>query len=335
MLVTISKNGSLKITYLLFSLDFRLKKEYHSFKFQNKQVELMRRSMTAYGRAGFSNDLGAFQAEIQSLNRRYLEINVFLPKQLSFLETEVRKRVSQKIFRGAITIKISAQFTDTSPTTVVPNLPLAKQVRAAWEKIAEALDMPREEVFRLEMFQNEPNVLIYQENFANEEIYREAIFHVLDDALAAAIKMKETEGEYIQKDMAKRIALIEGWVKEIEKKAPESVDKYRIKISEKIKELLQGQPEIEERILREITLYADKVDITEELTRLKSHQKQFLKLLAGSEESIGKTLEFLLQEMQREANTINAKAAEADIAQLAVNVKGELEKIREQVQNIE
>lgn len=295
----------------------------------------MLKSMTAYGRASFSNDLGSFQAEVLSLNRRYLEINIFLPKQLSFLETEIRKYVSQKIYRGAVTIKISAQFSEISPTTVLPNLPLARQIRSAWEKIAEALNLPQEELFRLEMFSNEPDILIYQDNFASGNVYQEAIFDVLGKALTSALAMKQVEGEHIQKDMEKRLDQILDWLEQIEKNVPACVNKYKKKLSDRIEEILKGSLENEERLLREVCLFADKVDITEELTRFRSHRNQFLNKLRGSDESVGKTLEFILQEMQREANTINSKSADIEISQLSVNIKGELEKIREQVQNIE
>lgn len=291
--------------------------------------------MTAYGRASMTTELGSFLAEVQSLNRRYLEVNVFLPKQLAYLETEIRKRVSEKIYRGAVNIKISVQFAGSAPVSVQPNIPLATQIRSAWDKIANTFNLPKNESFKLEMLLNEPDILIYQEDFTNEHLYREAIFKVLDQALEAACQMKKTEGDHIHQDMTGRFDQMRQWIEQIEKKAPGSVDKYKKKLTERLTELSNSSIENEERILREICLYADKVDISEELTRFASHQKQFLSRLNGKEEGIGKTLEFLLQELQREANTINSKAADIDVSQLAVNIKGELEKIREQVQNVE
>jgi uncharacterized protein (TIGR00255 family) len=295
----------------------------------------MLKSMTAYGRATISNEFGTFLAEIQSLNRRYLEVAVTLPKQLSYLETEVRKKIAARIHRGVVTVKLSAKFVGSPPVSVHPNIPLAEQIRMAWEKIAESLHLPGKESFRLEMLLNEPDILIFQENFTNENIYREAVSQAIDKALEAAIQMKQAEGDHISQDIINRLLLIENWTREIKTKAPKSVDKYRKKLTERIEEVLPGNGENKERILQEICLFADKVDVTEELTRFSSHLHQFLSRLKGSEEAVGKTLEFLLQEMQREANTITSKASEIEISELAVNIKGELEKIREQVQNVE
>src|ERR1700733_8596792 len=136
----------------------------------------MLKSMTAYGRASISNELGTFLAEIQSLNRRYLEITVALPKLLSYLETEVRKKIANHVHRGVVTVKLSVQFTDSPPVSVLPNIPLAEQIHTAWEKIAESLQIPSKNSFHLEMLLNEPDILIYQENFTNENLYREAVF---------------------------------------------------------------------------------------------------------------------------------------------------------------
>lgn len=291
--------------------------------------------MTAYGRASISNELGTFLAEIQSLNRRYLEITIVLPRLLSYLETEVRKKIAAHIHRGIVTVKLTAQFTGSPPVSILPNISLAEQIQSAWEKIAESLHHSSKNSFHLEMLLNEPDILIYQENFTNETLYRKAIFQVIEKALDAAIEMKQTEGDHISQDMLNRLQLIENWIREIKSRAPQSVDKYKKKLNEKIEEVLKGSVENEERILREICIYADKVDITEELIRFSSHQDQFLKRLKGSEEGIGKTLEFLLQEMQREVNTINSKSSDIEISQRAVNIKGEIEKIREQVQNVE
>jgi uncharacterized protein (TIGR00255 family) len=295
----------------------------------------MLKSMTAYGRASISNELGTFLVEIQSLNRRYLEVTVALPKLLSYLETEVRKKISTHIHRGIITVKIAAQFAGSPPVSVFPNISLAKQIQTAWEKIAQSLPLQSKDSFRLEMLLNEPDILIYQENFTNENLYREIVFQAIDKALDNAIHMKKTEGDYILADIASRLELIENWIQYIKDRSPESIDKYKKKLTEKIEEVLHGSIENEERILREVCLYADKVDITEELIRFTSHCRQFVKHLKGSEEGVGKTLEFLLQEMQREANTINSKAAEIEISQRVVNIKGELEKIRELIQNVE
>lgn len=295
------------------------------------------KSMTAYGRAAASFAYGSFTVEIQSVNRRYLEVNVSLPRLLTRFEAPIRKKVAERVGRGMVNVFIGWRSEAKNPVSVTPNLSLARGVKKAWEQIA--YDLGLESRIDLSLFVNEKDLIIFEEELLEEEAYWSALEKALEEALDQLIAMKDKEGSSLTKDLQERINALEKVVADIEENAPEGVEKYRQKLTDRLEELFTGSPENEERILREIALFAERIDITEEIVRFKSHVQQFRQLLekplSEPTETRGKTLDFLIQELNREINTIGSKGSDLAITQRVVVVKGELEKMREQVQNIE
>lgn len=290
--------------------------------------------MTAYGRASITHLLGRFVVEIQSVNRKFLEINSVLPQEFVRFDGDVKKWVAEKIARGQIQIKLSAHFDQRLPITVRPNIALAQQIKAAWDHIAEALDLKENQGFHLEMLLNDTGILLYGEDLQDEIQYKEAIQEVVLLALEQVIQMKLREGHALQEDIAQRLGKLSGWMNQVCDKAAGATQKYRQKLIDRLEEVLPGCVENEEKVLREVVVYAEKVDIAEEITRFRSHINQFNEML-DSKEPIGKTLEFLIQELNREANTINSKSSDVQVIHLILEIKSELERIREQIQNVE
>ena len=292
------------------------------------------KSMTAYGRASLDHAVGHFSAEVYSVNRRYLECVTTLPRELLRFEGDIKKWVALSVARGQITVKIFADFIENSPLYAKPNLPLARQLKEAWMAIARELHLP-EDSFKLEMLANVNGLIDYESNFQDEETFRNILHSVLNSALKRLVDMKEVEGRVLEKDILKRLNKISEALNKISVHAPTATHKFRKKLVDRLEELLAGSVENEERILREVGIYSEKIDIVEELTRLDSHLQQFRNLLVDPAEAVGKTLDFLLQEMHREINTLGTKAMDLEVSQLVVEIKGELERVREQVQNIE
>lgn len=292
----------------------------------------MLKSMTAYGRASLKNSLGLFTVEIQSVNRKFLEISSYLPSEFSRFDNEIKKVVGSLVARGFVNVKVT--FLPESKTTVAirPNIPLAKQLKQAWDQIAKELGT--EELFDLKFLQGEKNLMIYTEDLSDESLYLESILNALSGAMEHLVAMKDREGQILQQDISFRLSKLKSAIEGIEKFAPEAVSRYRKKLLERIQEVVPGAAD-EERLLREVAIYAERVDIVEEITRFKSHLNQFADLLISNQTSIGKTLEFLIQELNRETNTIGSKAADVEVTKHVVEIKSELERIREQIQNVE
>lgn len=295
----------------------------------------MLKSMTAYGRATIAAPLGHFTAEIQSVNRKHLEIHTYLPKELTRFDSDVRKWISEAVNRGQINVKINACFELESPVVVKPNLSLARQIKGAWDAIANDLGLDPAKSFNLSLLKNETGILLYEEDLKNEDEVRSVLKKAIEEALNPFLEMKQVEGHALYLDIAKRLKRLEEAIQKINSKASGATDKFRQKLIDRIEEVLPGKVENEERILREIALYAEKIDIEEEITRFNSHLKQVDSLIQSKSGSIGKSFEFLLQELNREANTIGSKTSDVEVSHLVVSMKSELERIREQIQNIE
>ena len=291
--------------------------------------------MTAYGRATIDSPLGRFVVEIQSVNRKYLDIHTSVPSEMTRFDVDLRKWISENVFRGRVNVKITAIYDQKTPFVVRPDLTLAKEIKHAWDVIATALKLPQERGFTLEMLTQEANVLKYEEAIPDEEELRETLKEVVTVAVGELQRMKVKEGDHIQKDLMQRLSKIESLLNQIDERSEEAPNKYREKLKQRIEEILPGSAENEERILREIAIYADRVDISEEITRFRSHLKQFEELMASDKEAIGKILDFLIQEMFREVNTIGSKTEDVKVSQQIVEIKTELERIREQIQNVE
>lgn len=290
--------------------------------------------MTAFGRASVENSIGHFTAEIQSVNRKYLEINCYLPKELARFEADIRHWIGACVSRGQVNVRIFAFFEKSSPLVVKANLALAKQIKEAWEQIGKELKLGQSEV-NLAMLASQDDLLLYEEDLQNEEVVRAELRKVIDLAILPFLDMKKKEGTVLYSDIAMRLKRLKEWIEEIAVKTTGSTSKFKQKLIERINEVAAGLADNEDKVLREVAIYAEKVDVTEEIIRFRSHLKQVNDLIQSPHESIGKKFEFLLQELNREANTIGSKTSDIETVQLVVEIKTELERIREQIQNIE
>jgi uncharacterized protein (TIGR00255 family) len=295
----------------------------------------MLKSMTAYGRATSQGHAGHLSLEIQSVNRKFLEINVFLPKELRQFDIEIRKWLLPYLTRGQISIKVTASFENISPFIIKPNLSLALHVKQAWDQIIDTLNLPKSD-FQLSLLNQVDGLICLEENSNQEDTYRHLLKKLLEEAVGNFTQMKLKEGAALQKDIEYRINKISQLIPLIEKQAPLATEKYRDKLIARLDELVPGYVENEERILSEIVLFAEKIDIIEEITRFNFHLEHFKELIEQTAlPSIGKTLEFVLQELGREINTIGNKSKNLEIGRYVIEIKDELERIREQIQNIE
>lgn len=295
----------------------------------------MLRSMTAYGRACCSTSFGRLTIEIQSLNRRHLEIVTSLPREWLGFDADIKERLAKEVQRGHVSVAVSAAFEKESPISVTPNLPLVQQLKGAWEKVAEAAGTTLDAALCLGLMAKEPGLLFYDVALKDESECRNALMQSLDLALKHLVAMKRREGERLLVDIAPRFDAMRTTMRKIAERAPNTVERYRKRLKERLEEVLAGCVENEDKILREVSIYAEKVDIAEEITRFDSHLDQCEHLLKSEAASVGKTFEFVLQEMNREANTIASKGADVEVARHVIAIKAELERVREQIQNVE
>ena len=293
----------------------------------------MIRSMTGYGKQSLNVEKREYQIEIKSVNHRYLDINIKIPRTLSYLEETIKKEISQTIKRGKIDVFVTYENNSQEGRNVKINKELAqiyiKQLKelAEEEKISSNI-----EVIEIAKF---PDVLTIKADEENEKIKQEVI-DATQGAVNKILEMKEIEGEKISKDLLHRIEKIENKILEISSKSTGLIEEYVVKLEKRIKEILKTEEIDKSRIAQEVVIYADKCSIQEEITRLRSHIYQFKNLISNSQnESIGKKLDFIIQEMNRETNTIGSKANNLEITNGVIDIKTELEDIREQIQNIE
>lgn len=289
--------------------------------------------MTAYGRSTTDTDIGQFVVEILSVNKKHLEIQFQMPRLLNSFEAELRRWVSAAINRGQVTVRINPTFNDKAPFRVIPNLPLAKQLHQAWSEIRQELDVA--EPFSLSLLRQEQNLFIIDENPHDLSNFEGELEKAINAALKPFVSMKEREGRILANELLERAKTIATVVSAISTLAASATDKTREKLIATLEKISPGLIDNEERVLREVALYADRIDISEELSRLNSHLEQFTDTINGSGARAGKTLEFILQELNREINTIGSKASDIEISKGVVKIKTELERIREQVQNVE
>ncbi len=294
------------------------------------------RSMTAYGRGVGHSSEGIVQAEIQCVNRRFLDIAISLPKELARFERELRKWVAEKIGRGQVSVRINWKREKGKPLSLVPHVGLAVALRNGWEEICTAVGLPLDREGLVALLTQREDLFTSDEEPLDEKSVLEALHEAIRVALRAAEELKRAEGEELARDIERKMTATYGTVDRIEKRAPYAVKKYGEKLAERLAQLAIDD---KERWTKEVALFADKADISEEIVRLKSHLNQFLLLLhkplKEETESRGKTLDFFLQELMRETNTIGAKAQDEEIIQEVVSLKGEFEKVREQLQNVE
>lgn len=291
----------------------------------------MIRSMTGFGRATYEVDGRTYTVEIKSVNHKYNDINIRLPRFLNSIEDELRKQIQNSISRGKIDVFINFDNYSDKGYNIKINRNLAKEYLTELKSLADETGVPFElsviDVSKL------PDILKMEED-GDEELIAGELKVALSEALNNFVDMRTKEGEKLAEDMKKRVDWIEVKVSEISKFSSTLVEEYIEKLETRVKELMKTDVVDETRLAQEIVIYSDKCSIEEELTRLKSHISQFDDLLKGSS-PIGKKFDFLVQEMNREVNTIGSKANCLEITNRVIDIKTEIENIREQIQNIE
>lgn len=290
--------------------------------------------MTGYGWGECSQDGLKVTAELSSVNRKQSEISVVLPRELEVLEAQIRDVVNQQVARGRVTARVSLHVAEGKEAARVQiNRPLAKAYARELNRLAKELKLAG--AVPLDLLVRAPGVLQSNDEVADAEEFWPAVEKALGRALQMLVKMRQREGAHLKKDLVSRIAVMSKAVERVRKLAPQVQVRYQQQLLQRLN--AAGLAELkmdDERLLKEVVLFADRSDISEELTRLQSHFQQFDDCVQ-SEEPIGRTLDFLAQEMNREINTIGAKANDSLISRDVVLLKTELEKFREQAQNVE
>jgi uncharacterized protein (TIGR00255 family) len=292
------------------------------------------KSMTGYGRGDCSQDGFKITVELNSVNRKQTEISVNLPRELEMLEAQVRDLINRAIARGRLTVRVALHAGASRLSARMHlNVPLAKAYARELEKLSKQLHLPGP--VTLDHLARAPGVFQTDEQIAEEEDFWPAVNKALAQALTGMVAMRTREGAHLADDLAKRIAIMRKATARIQKHAPGVAERYRDQLITRIKSAGLEAPGVEDdRLLKEVVYFADRSDISEELTRLQSHFKQFDDCLV-SKEPVGRMLDFLAQEMNREINTIGSKANDSLISREVVTLKAELEKFREQAQNVE
>lgn len=289
-------------------------------------------SMTGYGRAEQVLNGRSIQVELRSVNSRYFEYSSRLPRNCSFMEDKLKKLMSKSISRGKVELSLQIQTIDAADTVVEVDYPLAQSYHAAMQGLSDALHMPND--ITADKLARMPDVLVLRRANANEEQLWQDVSAVAEAALQQFLAMRAVEGEKLQQDVLSRLVTIEEMVGKIEKATEGRVQAYTQRLYEKLKTLLEDRNIDDSRVLTEAAIFADKTAIDEETVRIHSHIQQYREILALSE-PVGRKLDFLTQELNRETNTIGSKCQQLEITRLVVDVKSEIEKIREQIQNIE
>ena len=293
----------------------------------------MIKSMTGYGRARQTLNKRDITVEVRSVNNRYLDCTVKMPRMYAFAEDAVKKHVQQAVSRGKVDVFITVDATAADVSQVEVNRPLAAQYAAALGELAEICGVEGYQAAP-ETLARFPDVLTVTKADEDLETVSADLCAVLDEALAAYNAMRAVEGQKLAEDIAGRLDTIEVYTGQVEARSPETVAEYRAKLTARMEEVLQSTVIDEQRILMEAAVYADKVAVDEETVRLRSHVAQ-LRTMLQSDEPMGRKMDFLIQEVNRESNTIGSKCADVAIAQVVVGLKAEVEKMREQVQNVE
>ena len=292
----------------------------------------MIKSMTGYGRA-----VGVFAdkqitVELRSVNNRYLDCTVKLPRLYTFCEDAVKQAVKQSVTRGKVDVFVTVNLTQSTDVSIGLNRPVLEGYLAAMKSIAD--NYPVRDDISVSALSRLPDVFTVEKTEQDEDELKAQLLSVVEQALCSYDAMRRTEGEALARDLTAKADAIAEKVDFVEKRSPESVAAYREKLLAKMQEVLASSAVDEARILTEAAIFADKVAVDEETVRLRSHLDQ-LRTMLGSSEPIGRKLDFLMQEINRETNTIGSKCTDLEIARTVVDIKAELEKIREQIQNIE
>lgn len=294
---------------------------------------VMIRSMTGFGSADAQTPTGRLTVEIRSLNHRFGEVLVRLPRDLAPLEDRVRGSVQSRVLRGRVEVTIMREERGARSKSVRPDIELARAYAQALRELSDVLGVAGE--MGLSQFAAFPDVIKVEETREDLERLWPELAHAVDEATSALVVMREAEGRRLVDDLAARLDRIEEHVATAAARSRVAALEYGQRLRERIRQMLGEVPVDESRLATEIAVFAERVDVSEEVTRLRSHVAQFRQELSDAVGAVGRKLEFVLQEMGREANTIGSKANDLEITRAVITIKGELESMREQVQNVE
>ena len=292
----------------------------------------MIKSMTGFGRCEVLKDSRKFTVELKSVNHRYLDVNIRMPKKLNFFETSIRTLLKSYADRGKVDIFITYEDLSQSQVSVKYNAALAAEYLKYLNQMAEEFSLDND--VRVSTLSRYPEVFTMEECSEDEDELWNGLKEALEGAFSQFVEMRTKEGERLKEDILLKLDLLSEQIRFIEERSPQIIAEYRTKLEEKMRELLEDTQIDDNRIAAEVILFADKICTDEEVVRLKSHIQHMKETLEESN-GIGRKLDFIAQEMNREANTILSKANDLDISNRAISLKTEIEKIRERIQNIE
>ncbi len=288
--------------------------------------------MTGYGKGRVAINGLTLTVEIKSVNHRYSDLNIKGPRTLLSLEGEIRKQVASRLKRGKIDVFVNVEFNGDAAVIPVMNQPLAAAYIDLFEKMRGAFQL--EGGISLELLIAQKDIVTLKERENVEEEVRGCLDQAMNQALDAVEQMRLSEGEATRKEIDERLSGVEKVLARIGERAPQVPEEWRVRLTERLERLAVDHPGDPQRVAQEIAIFSDRCDITEETVRFQSHLDQFRKLLA-IDEPVGRQMDFLVQELNRETNTMGSKSNDLELTRLVVGIKAELEKIREQVQNIE
>lgn len=292
----------------------------------------MPKSMTGFGRAEYAEAGITVAAEIKSVNHRFFEFSVRAPRSCQFLEDTLKRTVQQRVARGKVDLSLNITNESSGSAEITVNEEFASAYIEALKGLSKKYKL-KNDITAMSVAAH-PEVFSFKKQETDEEMLTKVVVTAVESALDTFIAMRETEGEKLKDDVVTRADRILGYVELVENRSPETVKEYSERLTSKIQELLADRDVDEQRVLTEVALFADKVAVAEETVRLRSHIEQLKNMLLEKNE-IGRKLDFIVQEMNRETNTIGSKAQDVTIARAVVDMKAEIEKIREQIQNIE
>ncbi len=289
-------------------------------------------SMTGYGKAQQLIGGREISVEIRSVNHRFFEFSARVPRSMAYLEEKLKSLVYGQVSRGKVDVSLTVVSLEEPDAQVQINTPLAKGYLEALRGLSQELQV--EDDVTLSSLARFHDIFVLRRVELDADALWEAVRQVAQEALEHYLAMRAAEGEQLRVDILERLDLIEGYVSQVEERSPKTVEEYRARLYAKLSEVLQNQQMEEQRILTEAAIFAEKIAVDEETVRLRSHIAQLREFLQSGQ-AVGRKMDFLVQEFNREANTIGSKAQDIEIAKIVVELKSEIEKIREQVQNIE
>lgn len=292
----------------------------------------MIRSMTGYGKGAATDGNISVSVELRSVNHRFFELNAKIPRGYLYVEDMLKSIISEKVARGKVDAFVDITLGDGEKIDISVRHSFVKAYIDALNEIADTYGVKND--ITLSAIADQPDSLVINEEAPNTEIIKQLVKKSTDAALDTFLKMRETEGKKLYDDIRSRLVSMKKMVAFIEQEAPQTVAAYRERLKQKMTELLESAAYDQQRLITETAIFADKIAVDEETVRLHSHISQFEKLLE-SKQPIGRKLDFIVQEMNRETNTVGSKSQNSEIAYTVVNMKSEIEKIREQIQNIE